>query len=220
MTVQDLIDAMERMAPTRHAEPWDNVGLLCGDPAAELTGVSLCIDLTREVVEEAVAAGASAVIAYHPPIFKDLRRLTPSDPAGMAAFHAVRVGLAVYSPHTALDVAEGGTNDVLADVLGLATRRPLQPVKPAAIFKVVVYVPTGDVETVADTMHEAGAGHIGRYDRCSFRTPGTGTFRGDNTTSPTIGTAGQLEHVDEVRFETVVRAAGARDDPPGRHARS
>lgn len=207
MTVQDLIDAMEQIAPTRHAEPWDNVGLICGDPASPLAGVSLCIDLTRDVVDEAIARGDSAVIAYHPPIFKDLRRLTPSDPAGMAAYHAVRHGLAVFTPHTALDVAKGGTNDVLGDVLGLAERRPLQPAKPDVIFKVVTYVSAGDIEKVATAMHDAGAGHIGNYDRCSFRLEGTGTFRGSDATTPAVGKPGQLERVDEVRFETVTPAA-------------
>jgi dinuclear metal center YbgI/SA1388 family protein len=121
--VADLAAALEAVAPARFAEPWDNVGLLVGDPGAPLGRVLLCIDLTRAVLAEALAAGAGAVVAYHPPIFRPLKRLT----AGSLAYELVRAGVAVYSPHTALDVAEGGTNDVLADALDLADRRPLRP---------------------------------------------------------------------------------------------
>ena len=195
---------MEAIAPTRFAEKWDNVGLLCGDPATKLTGVTLCIDLTTAVLDEAEAAGANAVVAYHPPIFKDLTRLTPTNPAGQAAYEAVRRGIAVFTPHTALDVAAGGTNDVLGDVLGMTTRRPLAPATAETIYKLVVYVPKDAVDQVAGAIFDAGAGRIGNYDQCSFRSSGTGTFCGDATTHPTIGRPGSLERVEEVRLETVV----------------
>ena len=117
MHVRDLVDAMECLAPTRFAEAWDNVGLLVGDERDSLSAVLLAIDLGNEQLMEAKRMGCEAIVAYHPPIFKDVRRLLP----GMPAYEAVRNGVAVYSPHTALDVARGGTNDSLAeDVLGLS----------------------------------------------------------------------------------------------------
>ena len=125
MHVRDLIDAMETIAPLRLAEPWDHVGLLVGDPAAALSKLLLCIDLTGEVVAEAVAAGCEGVVAYHPPIFKTAEAVV----AGSPVYAAVRGGLSVFTPHTALDVASGGTNDVLADALYLTDRRPLRPSK-------------------------------------------------------------------------------------------
>jgi dinuclear metal center YbgI/SA1388 family protein len=122
LRVADLVDALEAIAPARFAEPWDNVGLLVGDPAAPLARALLCIDLTREVLAEARASNCEAVVAYHPPIFKPIKRLT----AGSIAFELARSGVAVYSPHTALDMAPGGTNDALAEALGLFECRPLR----------------------------------------------------------------------------------------------
>jgi len=200
--VGDLVDALDAIAPPDLAEPWDNVGLLIGDRGAGLAGVLLCIDLTRDVLAEAVRRRADAVVAYHPPIFKGLKRLVP----GEIAYEAVRAGIAVHSPHTALDKAAGGTNDVLADLLYLTDRRPLRP-EPAGeddAVKLVVYVPEPDADHVAEAIFDAGAGRIGGYDRCSFRLSGTGTFRGGEGTNPAIGQVGELERVEEVRLETVV----------------
>src|SRR5271163_1539992 len=121
MRVADLVAAMDEIAPPRLAQPWDNVGLLVGDAAAALDGVLLTIDLTAPVADEATRRRCNAVVAYHPPIFKPIKRLT----AGGPLFDAVRHGLAIYSPHTALDAAPGGTADMLADVLGLTTRQAL-----------------------------------------------------------------------------------------------
>lgn len=122
-TVAELALVMEQLAPLRFAEPWDNVGLLTGDPSAPLERALLTIDYTDAVADEAEAWGASAVIAYHPPIFKGLTRLL----AGTPIVRAVQRGIAIYSPHTALDVAAGGTNDTLADLLGLQDVRAVRP---------------------------------------------------------------------------------------------
>lgn len=122
-TVNDLVAAMEAIAPLRLAESWDNVGLLVGDREAPVSRVLFCIDYTDAVADEAEDRGVSAVVAYHPPIFKGLTRLV----AGTPVVRAVTRGIAIYAPHTALDVALGGTNDVLADLLGLVDRSPIQP---------------------------------------------------------------------------------------------
>ena len=203
-TVKDLAAAMDRLAPERHAEDWDNVGLLVGDPAAAVRRVALCIDYTSAVAGEVRRAGCQAVIAYHPPIFKPLKRLTPA--ASPVVYAAARDGVAIYSPHTALDVADGGTNDVLADVLGMTDRRPIKPLTGGAATKLVTFVPEADAKRVADALHDAGGGVIGGYDRCAFYTGGTGTFRGGEGTSPTIGEIGETESVAEQRVEMIVRA--------------
>lgn len=206
MNVRDLSNAMEAIAPTRLAEAWDNVGLIVGDPDAPLRRILLCIDLTPSVLAEARAHGAEAVVAYHPPIFKGLKRLRAGDVASGVIFDAIRHQIAVYSPHTALDVAPGGTNDVLADAMYLTSRKPLRPIGPgeAAEVKLVTYVPTDQADAVAAALFEAGAGHTGNYDQCSFRTTGTGSFRGGEGTHPAIGEPGRSERVEEVRLEVIV----------------
>jgi dinuclear metal center YbgI/SA1388 family protein len=200
-----LIDALESIAPTRHAEAWDNVGLVAGDPQQAVSKVMLTIDYTPEVACEAAGEGCDAVVAYHPPIFEAVKRLT----AGSLVFDAIRRGVALYSPHTALDVAEGGTNDMLADAIGLgADRAPLRLAQTkASQYKLVVFVPERDVQRVSSAMFDAGAGRIGDYRMCSFRSPGTGTFFGEEGTNPAVGERGRLEEAQEVRVETVVPIA-------------
>ncbi len=122
MNVGDLVRTMETIAPGRFAAEWDNVGLLVGDESSPLTRVLLAIDCTAEVLEEARRGGASAIVSYHPPIFAPQRRFL----AGSIAHDAARAGIAIHSPHTAYDVAEGGTNDVLADALPMTARAPLK----------------------------------------------------------------------------------------------
>jgi dinuclear metal center YbgI/SA1388 family protein len=166
----------------------------------------LTIDYTPQVAVEGKEAGADMVIAYHPPLFKPVKRLT----AGDLIFDAIRRGVAVYSPHTALDAAEGGTNDMLADVLGMETadRQPLRMVQPVlSHYKVVTFFPPEIYEKVSAAMFDAGAGHIGNYSHCGFRSAGTGTFLGAGNTNPTIGTPGKLENAQELRFETIVPMA-------------
>ena len=209
MTVADLAAALDAIAPTAAAEDWDNVGLLVGDPASTVTRAVLCIDYTAEVAAEGEAEGCDAVVAYHPPIFKPLASLTADGP-GRLMLDAARRGVAVYSPHTALDVAAGGTNDGLADALYLTERRPLRPM-PAdgggpALYRLVAFVPTDAADAVSDAVFDAGAGAMATYDRCGFRTPGTGTFRPLPGANPAVGQVGRLETVAEERFETLVPA--------------
>src|SRR5689334_5820304 len=102
--VQDLIDIMQQIAPLEYAEGWDRVGLLVGDSRRVLTGpVLLTIDLTERVLGEAIRAGCSAIIAYHPPIFDPLNRVTDATPRQRVVLRAIEANVAIYSPHTALD---------------------------------------------------------------------------------------------------------------------
>jgi dinuclear metal center YbgI/SA1388 family protein len=201
MKLCELIAAMEEIAPTKYAEAWDNVGLLVGDPGQDVGKVMLTIDYTTAVAEEARKENCDAIVSYHPPIFEAIKRVTgPS-----VVFDAIRRGVAIYSPHTALDVAEGGTNDFLADVLGMTSRAPLKMAQTkASQYKLATFVPEEAVERVSEAMFAAGAGRIGAYSACSFRLAGTGTFFGDESTKPAVGTKGVMERQAEIRVETVV----------------
>ena len=151
MNVADLVMAMETIAPTRFAASWDNVGLLVGDPTAPLSRVLLAIDCTRHVVEEARRDGCDAIITYHPVLFQAQKSFV----AGSMAFEVARAGVAVFSPHTALDAAEGGTNDVLADAIAMTERVPLRPVGE----NVAVGVPTASSSRVRSAA--PGFGRVG-----------------------------------------------------------
>jgi dinuclear metal center YbgI/SA1388 family protein len=204
MNVADLVRALEAIAPPSFAAPWDNVGLLVGDEQSALTRVMLAIDCTRPVVEEASRERCEAIVSYHPPIFQPTRRFT----AGSVAFELARAGIAVYSPHTALDAAPGGTNDLLADAVAMVEPAPLRTFDPRENeVKLVTFVPPDYVDVLSRALFAAGAGRIGDYSSCSFRTRGTGTFFGEEGTSPVLGESGRLQETEEVRLETVVPVA-------------
>src|SRR5690606_22385947 len=139
-----------------------------------------------------------------PPIFEPLRTLTTDDARSRTIREAVRRNIAVYSPHTALDAAEGGVNDWLCDGIGKGKRRPIRPAQcKSAQFKLVTFVPHEHADALRSALARAGAGVIGGYTECSFNLAGEGTFRGGAGTSPTVGKAGRFERVPELRIEMV-----------------
>jgi dinuclear metal center YbgI/SA1388 family protein len=174
-----------------------------GDPTAPAERILVALDPTGAAVDAAVARGAQLLVTHHPLLFKPLRRLTVDDPVGRVVWQAVRGGVAIIAVHTNLDVAVDGLNRWLANCLELADAVPLQPLD-GHLFKLVVFVPVDHAETVADALFAGGAGQIGAYDQCSFRTNGIGTFRPGPGTTPFIGESGRLERVEELRLETVV----------------
>jgi dinuclear metal center YbgI/SA1388 family protein len=202
---RDLCSAMEEIAPTKFAAPWDNVGLLVGEPTWRIQKVLLTIDLTLDVAQEAVRLGCEAIVSYHPPIFKPIKSmiLDHRRQEGIAAI-ALATRIAIYSPHTALDSAPGGTNDVIAELCSLKNAKSLVTADdPDKKFKLVTFVPPRDLEKVADALYATGAGVIGEYTHCSYQLRGTGTFFGTEGSNPTIGRRGRMESVDEVRLEVV-----------------
>jgi dinuclear metal center YbgI/SA1388 family protein len=197
MQLKDVVTHLDAFAPLRLAEPWDNVGLLTGDPDGHIADVMLCIDATAEVLAEAAGSPTDLLVAYHPPLFKPVKRLAWDSPVAVAA----RRNLAIYSPHTALDAVQGGTNDVLADAAGLGYRTPLQPAATTPEHKLVTFVPVHAATQVADALFAAGAGRIGTYTHCSHSTEGEGTFLPGPGSMPATGTLGELSHVAERRLE-------------------
>ncbi|RMH70399.1 MAG: Nif3-like dinuclear metal center hexameric protein, partial [Bacteroidetes bacterium] len=184
----------------------DRVGLHVGDPESRITAGLLCIDLTEAVLDEAIHKRVNLVVAYHPPIFKPLTALTTLDPKQRVIYRAAKHGIAIYSPHTALDAAPGGVNDWLASGLGDGQVQPIKRSAPAegSGFKLVTFVPTASVDRVREAVCRAGAGRIGDYELCTFTSEGVGTFRGGAGTNPVIGRPGRLEQVGRRRKEVVV----------------
>ncbi|MFZ9881066.1 MAG: Nif3-like dinuclear metal center hexameric protein [Phycisphaerales bacterium] len=212
MPLDRLVRTLGTYAPLSLAEPWDKVGLLIAGDGREISTALLTIDLTLEVLDEAKARGAQLVIAYHPLLFKPLERLDGATWQGRVAIDAVRAGIAVYSPHTALDAVEGGVNDWLVDSLA-GSSAPRRPIKPAASaspgFKLVVFAPIDAAARLRDALAAAGAGVIGaasKYTHCSFAAAGQGTFHGGEGSSPAVGQPGRLERVQELRLEMAVPA--------------
>ena len=202
MKVRDIVAALDAIAPPAYAEDWDNVGLLVGRSDAPCGRAMLCIDLTPAVLAEAHRLRARLVMAYHPAIFKPLPRVTAE--AAPIVYQAIRAGLAIHSVHTAYDAAVGGSNDALADALGIsADRRPLEPRIGQGTYKIVAFVPPDSLPAVAQAAFAAGAGRLGHYSQCGFAAAGAGTFFGQPDTHPAVGRPGRREEVAEQRWETL-----------------
>jgi dinuclear metal center YbgI/SA1388 family protein len=206
--VRDIAEAVERIAPAPLSEDWDNSGLQVGDPASEASRVLIALTPVDEVFEEAEERGADFLLFHHPLIFNPLKSVDTGSYPGDLVARAIRKDLAVYAAHTSYDAASEGVSVALAEALGLSG--PYEMISPrGSLLKLVIFVPGENVDAVAGALAAEGAGVIGEYTHCTFRTPGTGTFLGGEATDPYLGKKGRLEKVEEIRLETVVPAHAA-----------
>lgn len=213
-TIADVVAAIDEIAPSSKAAGWDPVGLQLGDPAAAATRVGVCHEATSAVVEAAAEHRLDLLVTYHPLLFRATNRLIAGPSASGRAFSLIRSGTALGVVHTAFDVAPGGTADALAGSLALQETAGFGPMWGTDAVKFVVFVPVEAVDTVANAMAAAGAGEIGNYSGCSFRTSGMGSFVAEPGASPSVGQRGSLTTVEEVRLE-MVAPLGRRDAVAG-----
>jgi len=119
MTVKDIIDIIEEFAPRNLACEWDHIGLMTGSYDREVKHILTCLELTQDVLDEAIDKKCDLIISHHPFIYSPLKDLTENDNRGSLIAKVIRSNIVVYSAHTNLDFANGGVNDVLATTLGL-----------------------------------------------------------------------------------------------------
>lgn len=203
MKLQQIIGILEEFAPLALQEDFDNCGLLIGRRDADITGALLCLDVSEAVINEAVRLGYNLVVAHHPLIFKGLKSLTESNEVERCVALAIKNDVAVYASHTCMDSANGGVSFRMAQKMGLENVRVLVP-QHNKLVKLVTFVPTAQLGVVRDALFTAGAGHIGRYDQCSYSSAGNGTFRAGDGCNPFCGRIGEFHTENEVRLEVVV----------------
>lgn len=209
MKLREIVSVFESFAPLTYQEKYDNSGLAVGDPDMEITAALLCIDVTVEVVEEAINRGTNLIISHHPVVFKPLSKLTGSNSVEKVILLAVRKSIALYSAHTNMDNVLHGVNHKICSKLGLIEPEILAPLQHV-LKKLVTYVPDQHADVVRNALFDAGAGHIGNYDACSFNNNGFGTFRALEGANPYIGDVGKLHLENETRIETIFPAACQR----------
>lgn len=200
----EILSLFEKIAPSSLSESWDNSGLQIGNSKSEINKVLLCLDVTSEIVDEAINIGANLIISHHPFIFNKLTSISDLDIKGSLILKLIHHDISVISEHTNLDLASKGLNKYLAKRLGLNQIKNLKAYKEERLYKLVVFVPLADIDKVHDAMCKNGAGWVGKYKDCSFMSSGIGTFRPLEGTNPHIGKVGELERVEEVRLETIV----------------
>ena len=203
-TLADVLDVLEAAYPAATAEPWDAVGLVCGDPSAPVRRVLLAVDPVDAVVDEVVAGGYDLLLTHHPLYLKGTTSVAATTPKGRVVHRLLGAGAALHVAHTNADVADPGVSDALAALLDLRDLRPLSPGAGDPLDKLVVFVPVESADSLLDALSAAGAGAVGDYERCAWTTTGTGTFRPLPGASPAVGEVGRVEHVAESRLEVVL----------------
>lgn len=203
MKISEIISLIEEVAPISLQESYDNAGMQVGDKTQEATGALLCIDVTEDVIDEAVQQRINLVISHHPLLFKGLKSITGRNYIERVVIKAIKNDISIYAAHTNLDNAVGGVNFKIAEKLQLENVRILSPMKDS-LLKLVVFVPTIAVEAVRNAMLNAGAGKIGNYDMCSYNMNGYGTFRACEGANPYCGEIGEVHKEEETRVEVIL----------------
>lgn len=199
-----MIGWFEQWVPKHLAVPEDKIGLQVGSLNKEIKKMMITLEVTEQVVEEAIEKEVDLIFAHHAVIFRPLKHIQTDSPSGRLLEKLIQHQIAVYIAHTNLDIASGGINDMMADALGLQNAKVLFATGNESLYKLAVYVPNEHGQAVFDSLMSSGAGAIGDYSHCSFQIEGTGTFKPGEDTNPFIGSQGKLEKVKEIRIETIV----------------
>ncbi|MFN0031197.1 MAG: Nif3-like dinuclear metal center hexameric protein [Flavobacteriales bacterium] len=203
MILKEIIDCLERLAPPSLQESYDNSGLITGSADMDISAALICLDSTPEVIEEAISKNCNLVIAHHPIIFSGLKKLNGKNYIERAVMLAIKHDIAIYAIHTNLDNVQHGVNMMVAEKLGLKNTSILEP-RSGLLDKLVVFVPNSHAELVRQAIFEAGGGHLGNYDQCSFNMTGIGSFRAGNGANPYSGTIGTQHTTEETRIEVIL----------------
>jgi dinuclear metal center YbgI/SA1388 family protein len=201
MRVKNLLNNLDNIAPFFLQESFDNSGIQFADLDAPVTKILLSLDVTQDVLSEALENKANLIITHHPLLFSPLKQITKQK--NPLFFKIITNKISLLAMHTNYDLAEKGLNDYVANLLGIKKISPLQS-SSEKIFKFAVYVPIQHGDKVSRAIFEAGAGKIGKYTETSFNIDGKGTFKPMEGTNPFIGKIGKREEVQEIKIETVV----------------
>jgi dinuclear metal center YbgI/SA1388 family protein len=202
MKIKEICNFLEEWAPLSNQEDYDNSGLIIGDFQSEIRACLISLDITLEVLDEAISKGCNLIIAHHPLIFKGLKKINGKNYVEKLVIKAIKNDIAIYGIHTNLDNQIGGVNFKIAEKLGLENVKILQ-VKSQTLRKLTVFVPLEFTAKVSEALFEAGAGNIGKYSKCSFSAEGYGSFMPNENSNPFIGQANMLEKVAENRVEVI-----------------
>ena len=202
-TVAEVIAYLEGIAPPCYQESYDNSGLQVGDVNKIVSKGLVCLDLTPAVMQEAIEKGANLIITHHPLIFNPLKKIAGTSVCEQLVIEAVKHDIAVYSLHTNFDNVHIGVNAAFAEKLQLKNVRILRK-NSGILLKLIIFVPLQQAETVRKSLFNAGAGHIGNYQKCSYNSEGTGTFEGNDNANPFVGNKNKIHYEKEVRVEVIL----------------
>jgi dinuclear metal center YbgI/SA1388 family protein len=201
MTIKELLDILDKIAPFSLQESYDNSGIQFADLEVPIIKILLALDLTLEILEEAIKNKVNLILTHHPLLFTPLKQITKQN--NPLLFQTITNQINLLALHTNYDLAENGLNDYVANLLGITKIAPLKS-SLEKIYKFAVYVPIQESDRISQAIFEAGAGKIGKYTETSFKIKGEGTFKPMEGAKPFVGKIGGREVVEEIKIETVV----------------
>lgn len=202
LLVSEITTCIETFAPLQLQESYDNSGLQVGLSSSSVAAAILSLDITEEVIDEAIAKGIDMVIAHHPLIFSGIKSLTGATEVERIVVKSIKNNICLYSCHTNLDITANGVSFMMGQKMGLTNLKVLDPLSNH-LQKIVVFVPEAHAQDVRQAMFDAGAGNIGNYSSCSFSHTGTGSFKAEAGATPFVGQVDVLHSEPEVRIEVV-----------------
>ncbi|MFT5823403.1 MAG: dinuclear metal center YbgI/SA1388 family protein [Crocinitomix sp.] len=203
MTIAEITNYLESLAPLSSQESYDNSGLIVGDRKTTVTNALIALDCTEEIVDEAIRRGCNLVIAHHPIVFKGLKKFNGANYVERTVIKAIKNDIAIYAIHTNLDNYQMGVNKKIGTLIGVKNPKILSPVAQKLV-KLAVMVPLSHVDAVKTALFASGAGKIGDYEECSFAINGEGTFKASQDANPHVGAIGERHHEKEVKLEIIV----------------
>lgn len=203
MLVSELVSLFYDIAPSLYQESYDNTGLLIGDPKNNISATLITLDVTEDVVNEAIEKKCNVILAHHPLIFSGVKKITPVSDSGRTIIKAIRNDIGVIAMHTNIDNVYRGVSCKMAEKLNLKKIRVLSP-RRDILYKLAVFCPKKEAAEVRNALFAAGAGRLGDYDGCSFNIQGTGTFRAGEEANPYVGEIGELHEEKEVKIEVIL----------------
>jgi len=203
----DIFKIIEKAAPLSLAEIWDNSGLQLGSYKDEVTKVITCLDLTDDIVKEAIAFKAELIVTHHPMFFEGIKTLDRDQYTGHMVALLLENKISVYAAHTNLDKAYGGLNDYVANLLDLKDLMPLLPEhKTTEFYKLVTFVPKTHLQNILESFKTLDPPLLtGQYKDCTYRCDGIGTFTPLDHADPFIGEHHAFTEVEEVKIEAMVQ---------------
>jgi len=202
MKIKDIVSYFESIAPLSLQESYDNAGLIIGDPQKDIHSALITLEVTPDVLDEAIAGNTPLIICHHPLIFKGIKKLTGESQVEKMVIKAIQKEIAIFAAHTNFDFVIGGLNSFLSEKIGLNDVQVLKP-RQGHLLKLVTFIPEDQVDGVRSAIFDAGAGTIGKYDHCSFNIQGRGSFKAGENSKPFTGNKGELHYENELRLETI-----------------
>ena len=202
ITVGGICDCLEKFAPLQLQESYDNSGLIIGHKDETVSKVLISLDITEDIVDEALNMKCNLIISHHPILFSGIKKITGKNSVERILLKSIRNNISIYAMHTNLDNIIEGVNGIISNKLGLKNLRILKP-KNDLLNKLVTFCPEDKANEVREALFMSGAGQIGHYDCCSFNTVGKGTFRAAEGSNPYVGEIDKLHIENEVRIEVI-----------------